>query len=172
MLDHINGVAVDVPAVPLVFDKFDNDFWSDPKNYPSFPYYTPVGPSVDPSLFPKGETELHIMSPVDPETNLEANAWLYPNRLKEIAKRFSDHLGYRPWIIGVPYAPRQRDDSDLKVSDGKALFQFDPNSDGNGNPAFRILFERRLARPFGTRPLVGSRRQSMFFFFVYRGAQC
>ncbi len=71
--------------------------------------------------------------------------------MKEIAKRFSDHLGYQLRIVSVPYAPRESDDPNLLVSDGKALFQFDPNSDGNGNPAFRILIERRLMPPFGTR---------------------
>lgn len=152
MLDHINGVAVNVPAVPLSFDNDSSEFWSNPDNQPSLPYFTPVGPSVDPSLFPKDETVLYLMSPVYPSVlGLGDKTLLYPNRMKEIAKRFSDHLGYKLWIESVPYAPRQKDDPDLRVSDGKALFQFDPNSDGNGNPAFRILFERRLVPPFGTR---------------------
>ncbi|KAJ3494530.1 hypothetical protein NLG97_g4023 [Lecanicillium saksenae] len=116
VLDHINGVHVEIPAVPLLLDDDDIKFWSDPKNQPAFPYFYPVGPNVDPSLFPKGETILHLMSPIYQNTALENNVWLYPNRLKEITKRFSDHLGYKPHVAGVPYAPRPPGSSGLRLA--------------------------------------------------------
>ncbi|KAM3513887.1 hypothetical protein MY11210_002515 [Beauveria gryllotalpidicola] len=139
VLDHISGTPVHWPVLPPPLRR-----WFESRL--SFTYVQPVGPSVDRTLFTQGNTIVWIMSPVYVTTRPSDNIWLYPNRIREIMKRISEHLGHRPMFQAVPYSTPQPGKID-QTSDGMALFQYDPNSDGFGIKGYRILFERRLQPP-------------------------
>ena len=81
------------------------------------------------------------MTPLDP---LAVGSLLYPKRMKEMIKRISDVLGYKPTTIGLPYTPWLGDYASHMDYMGKALFQYDPNSNKRGTKAYRIFFERRF----------------------------
>lgn len=143
VLDHISGDKVNNPAAPLPPTENQN-FWNIPNNQPSYPYVEPVGPKLDKGLYPRDTTRCFIMTPLDPFEPPKRNVLMYPNRMKETIKRISDVLGYKPTIYGIPYTPRKATDPNHVDYMGKALFQYDPNSNKRGTKAYRIFFEKRF----------------------------
>ncbi|OAA35361.1 hypothetical protein BBO_08782 [Beauveria brongniartii RCEF 3172] len=139
VLDHISGTPVIWPALPPPLRR-----WFESRL--SFTYAQPVGPSVDRTLFTDGNTIVWIMAPVYVGTNPSHNIFLYPKRNREIMKRIAEHLGHRPKFTAIPYSTPQ-EGRIYQPSDGMALFQYDPNSDGVGTRGYRALFERRLQPP-------------------------
>ncbi|KAK8144366.1 hypothetical protein G3M48_005894 [Beauveria asiatica] len=139
VLDHISGTRVRRPVLPPPLRR-----WFESRL--SFTYVQPVGPSVDRTLFTDGNTLVWIMTPVYVTTKPSDNIWLYPNRIGEIIDRIIQHLGHIPMFDVIPYSTPQPGKI-YQLSDGMALFQYDPNSDGVGTRGYRALFERRLQPP-------------------------
>ncbi|KAM3508694.1 hypothetical protein MY10362_001058 [Beauveria mimosiformis] len=139
VLDHISGTPVIWPALPPPLRS-----WFESRL--SFTYAQPFGPSVDRTLFTDGNTLVWILTPVAVMTEPSDCIWLYPNRIGEIITRIIQHLGHIPLFDVIPYATPQEGKIDLP-SDGMALFQYDPNSDGVGTRGYRAFFERRFQPP-------------------------
>ncbi|KAM5448709.1 hypothetical protein MaudCBS49596_005215 [Microsporum audouinii] len=111
-------------------------------------YIPPSGPPIDPNLFNRDtdETEFYIMTPfieiwkrrlINPRT---------PKRLAEIRKAIERHIGVAPKDVTYKYiALNYSDLADLALVNisnrGMALFQYDPDSDGNGQRAWRLFYE-------------------------------
>ncbi|EEQ29304.1 uncharacterized protein MCYG_02123 [Microsporum canis CBS 113480] len=70
----------------------------------------------------------------------------WPKRLAEIRKAIERHIGVAPKDVTYKYiALNYNDLADLALVNisnrGMALFQYDPDSDGNGQRAWRLFYE-------------------------------
>jgi hypothetical protein len=123
-------------------------------------YIAPTGPGINANLFNNratDQTSIYIFTPVKPETvRADMNN---PNSLKykdrygadgEVKNTIADIFGdRRPRITVVPYMPLNTANpveaaqfgTDAR---GVVLFQYDPNSDGNGKKAWRLFIEARV----------------------------
>ncbi|BCS29892.1 uncharacterized protein APUU_80195A [Aspergillus puulaauensis] len=120
-------------------------------------YIAPEGPPIDPKLFndPEDGTELHIMTPyVSTEEPIETTTELeYANRIEEVKAEIADILGIRPMEHVWPYRKLRWSYPDEyalvdKTCRGFALFQYDPDADGDGNRGWRIMYESKEIRKF------------------------
>ncbi len=87
---------------------------------------------------------------IGPQTTLSTDPNLslleYPNKIKAIRQTLADLIpginvviyGYPGWDEGVPEEDAQRETNER----GFALFQYDPDSDGNGNAGYRLYYEQ------------------------------
>ncbi|KAI9740055.1 MAG: hypothetical protein M1818_004806 [Claussenomyces sp. TS43310] len=110
---------------------------------PSVPLTFPLkGPSLDKSYFnrPGDNTVAYIMSPGDGNKVYE-----YPNKLGELKSALMDlvpgiHIELKNYV-----AIDVNDEEEAKqlwnTARGMALFQYDPDSDGQGNPSYRLFYE-------------------------------
>lgn len=124
---------------------------------------------IDANLFNDGRNDqsiTYIFTPVwpndpdDEDDNDEPSLedLKYPNRYGmgadgkggEVAKTISNIIATRsPRVVVVPYMPLNTGDEVQrnqlsKNRLGYALFQYDPNSDGNGQKAWRLFLEGRI----------------------------
>ena len=129
-----------------------------PNGYKTY-YIQPVGPGIDASNFNdqrNDQTEVFIFTPTigvsarrdATEANLK-----YKNRYGrngEVVATIADIFGVRrPRIAIVPYIPLDTsttagDDELGSNSRGAVLFQYDPDSDGNGQRRWRLFLEDRV----------------------------
>lgn len=112
------------------------------------PYIPPSGPGIDASFFniDEDETMLFIMIPVKEGQPLNFKIIEYLTRVISIETTIRRHIQRRFKIIRVQYVPLEYDNpEDLAIVNesrrGMCLFQYDPNSDGNGRKAWRIFME-------------------------------
>ncbi len=135
-----------------------------PNGYPR-PYRPPQGPGIDKTLFndkSKSETNVFVFTPVDPfkldyrtkktlKDGIKKENLKYPARYGtdgEVHTTIRDILGpdIFPRYTVVPYLPLNRSDpvEDAQLGTnarGSVLFQYDPDSDGEGQRRWRALLE-------------------------------
>jgi hypothetical protein len=123
-------------------------------------YIAPTGPGIDADLFnikATDQTTVYIFTPVKTGTVKadmnNANSLKYNERYgangevrNTIAAIFGDS---RPRVTIVPYMPLNTNDPVQAAqfgtdARGNVLFQYDPNSDGNGKKAWRLFIEARV----------------------------
>ncbi|KAM4063695.1 hypothetical protein HRG_006819 [Hirsutella rhossiliensis] len=115
------------------------------------PYVRPDGPGIDPDLFNRDddETTLYIMTPSSLGKSKDKGA-RNPTRVKEMSNKVKEILGREPrkaeiiyeafnWII-----PAEAAQVNLSHR-GMCLFQYDPNSNGKGQKAWRLFNEDNWA---------------------------
>lgn len=123
------------------------------------PYIPPTAPSIDRTLFNMegDQTKIYILTPTllgtneeekNQATKLKYNS-RYAARNSDFQVALSDYLGaYKaPRIVVRGYIPLNTNDNTENemlgtTLRGMSLFQYDPNSDGKGTKAWRILFEK------------------------------
>ena len=115
-------------------------------------YIAPTGDGIDANLFNNGrsdQTTIYIYTPYDrskPGQVLKYDARYGPNG--EVKDTIGEILGNnRPKIVMLPYTPLDTGDPVEREqlgtnSRGCVLFQYDPNSDGNGKRAWRLFAEK------------------------------
>lgn len=151
-MDFIKGRTVTNPAASPILQ---NEKWrlDDPKKKDdSKVYIAPTGPGVDSSVFTSDrgqKTTLYIMAPTTREATSNEFPLRYPNHVASITNAIKDQLGGKKPTYVPPhkYVTLDPDNvkSDLKkmfeTTRGTALFQYDPNSDGNNQRAWRLWLE-------------------------------
>ncbi|PVH73017.1 hypothetical protein DL98DRAFT_59479 [Cadophora sp. DSE1049] len=123
-------------------------------------YISPDGPGIDANLFNNGatdQTHVYIFTPV--KYGAARGDLNNPNSLKyaarygaggEVVNTIADIFGVtRPRVTIVPYIPLNTNDPAQgaqlgKDARGTVLFQYDPDSDGNGKKAWRLFMEARM----------------------------
>lgn len=112
------------------------------------PYIPPTGPGIDASLFNEDtdETKLFIMTPVADGQAAGSTKIKYATRIPAIETAVRRHIGRRPENIRYNYQRLDYNDPDdqgiiNRSHRGMALFQYDPNSDGRGQRAWRLFLE-------------------------------
>lgn len=69
----------------------------------------------------------------------------YPNRVRRVERALRSYLGRKITIVRVPYF---RINTNIEASDtderGMALFQYDPDADGQGKRQWRLFYENRV----------------------------
>jgi hypothetical protein len=114
-------------------------------------YIAPTGPGITANLFNNGrtdQTQLFIFTPFLPGTKtLKYEARYGLNG--EVKDTIATILGNRAKAIMVPYTPLDSLDAAESAqlgtdARGNVLFQYDPNSDGNGKKAWRLFMENRI----------------------------
>ncbi|KAI8954476.1 hypothetical protein F4801DRAFT_533345 [Xylaria longipes] len=155
------GNNLDTPGDPafgqrvLMFLKGDQVSNPAPNGYKD--YIAPRGPGIDTNLYNNKRTDqttVFIFTPCKPEYDTPSEGCLkYPNRYGrngEVVKTIGEIFGVRrPKVALVPYVPLNTNDprqsAELGTNNrGAALFQYDPNSDGNGKKAWRLFLEKRF----------------------------
>jgi hypothetical protein len=123
-------------------------------------YIAPTGPGINANLFnikATDQTTVFIFTPVKAGTAKadmnNANSLKYKDRYgadgevrNTIGAIFGDS---RPRVTIVPYMPLNTNDPAQAAqfgtdARGNVLFQYDPNSDGNGQKAWRLFMEGRV----------------------------
>ncbi|KAJ3559040.1 hypothetical protein NPX13_g9596 [Xylaria arbuscula] len=120
-------------------------------------YIAPAGPGIDADLFNRkstDQTSIYIFTPCNDESTTANGCKLkYPNRYGmngEVRDTIASIFGVRrPRIVLVPYIRlntlNPNEDAELGTnSRGAVLFQYDPNSDGDGQKAWRLFLEKRF----------------------------
>lgn len=112
------------------------------------PYVAPVGDAIDPDLFNRDDddTRLYISVPT-PKGSRDVRKQRRPKRNSELKSMVEEIVGKAfPSESIVPYValntddPREREMMN-KSHRGLYLFQYDPDSDGNGQKAWRLFLE-------------------------------
>lgn len=156
-----NGENPDTPDDPafnervLMFLKGQEVTDPSPNGYKD--YVAPTGPGIDPNLYnikATDQTRVYIFTPCKLGITTPAESCIkYKNRYGrngELVKTIADIFGVRrPTVIVVPYVPLNlndpREDAMLGTNNrGAVLFQYDPDSDGNGKKAWRLFLEKRF----------------------------
>jgi hypothetical protein len=135
VIKHLRGQPVNNPA---------------PSSYRA--YIPPIGPGIDASLFnaDSDETYLYIMTPIARNIKDEKSKLLeYPIRARAIATAVKRHIGKTPETVESPYLRLnynlpEEEALENRSRRGMALFQYDPNSDGNGKRAYRLFLEEKF----------------------------
>lgn len=121
-----------------------------PSNYA--PYITPEGPFIDGSLFndrQSDRTHLFIMTPAAEDEPAGSEDYEYGGRKNEIVDAVRAVLGdgVEPRVTVYGYQPLDYPEDEHGViidgARGIALFQYDPDADGNGRSAWRVFLEDR-----------------------------
>ncbi|KAF2117936.1 hypothetical protein BDV96DRAFT_644273 [Lophiotrema nucula] len=126
-----------------------------PNPAPNFlkPYLTPEGPFIQVDLFNRqdtDETKLFISTPTALGVPITRSRfqYRYPLRIKKMAEAVAERIGLTPEVDLIPYQaldysdPQQFSQAGTNAR-GHHLFQFDPDSDGNGQRAWRLFAEHR-----------------------------
>ncbi|TGJ78222.1 hypothetical protein E0Z10_g10548 [Xylaria hypoxylon] len=116
------------------------------------------GDSIDPSLFTgnNGPAFAYIMTPrqeqADP-TRQNPNppvpgpdTQLYAERMRQLSQTLTSLIPGL-WVVYYNYIAAnaaQYEEQDAQQHRGKALFEYDPNADGNNNANFRIWYEQNM----------------------------
>ena len=96
------------------------------------------------------ETRLYIFTPVQYRTEISLDNLRFPNHYGpegEVVRTVNTLLGTNPMVEIVPYdRVNFREEENLldTTSRGHVVFQYDPNSDGNGKRAWRLFLENRF----------------------------
>lgn len=119
------------------------------------PYIQPTGPGINGDLFNRrreDQTAVYIFTPVWPEGPKDVSNLKYQERYGlngEVKRTIADIFGSQPKVTIVPYKPLNTADATQAQqlgtdARGTVLFQYDPNSDGNGQRAWRLFIEARV----------------------------
>jgi len=134
----------------------DNEPWrlNDPK-YKNDPkvYIPPSGPGIDPARFgsSRGQrTLLFMMVPTVRGATSNQDALRYPQRVGSMRNAINNLLNRAPGYTEHKYVALNPDnvpgDEEKMWTSlrGTVLFQYDPNSNGNGKRAWRLWMEDRF----------------------------
>lgn len=113
-------------------------------------YIPPQGPGINDQFFTTDRserTQLFMMIPTVKATP-RTGRLRYPNHVKAMHDTIDAHIGKKLAFTEVKYSALDPDgpDGNLMWEDlrGTALFQYDPDSDGNGKRAWRMWLEERF----------------------------
>ena len=122
-------------------------------------YVAPTGPGIDVSMFNNkatDQTQVWIFTPSTREKRTEIKDLQFLRYRNyygpdgDVYKTIADIFASRkPRVVQVPYIPLDTNNPAQSAllgtnSRGVVLFQYDPNSDGNGKRAWRLFMEDRV----------------------------
>lgn len=105
-----------------------------------------TGPVINAALFPiQPSTRVYIMTPRKGAGN--PNRSNYRTKVPQLRAQIEAVLGAGVTFVTFNYVPRDCNDNNLFAGQrGVALFQYDPDSDGNNNPGWRLFYEHHVFR--------------------------
>lgn len=108
-----------------------------------------IGPALDPSLFNRAgdETRIYIMHPHRTPTS-SSQTPLYRGKLPRLKSMLSGLLPNAPTVLWLykrlDFSDSEDEEQAENTQSGHALFQFDPNGRGTGNPGWRLFYEEHV----------------------------
>ncbi|KAI1120476.1 hypothetical protein F5Y10DRAFT_289646 [Nemania abortiva] len=152
-----DGLGADIPEDPAFDDRVLKFIRGETVDVPAAgegDYLPPSGPSPNAKFFNKldtDETTLVIFTPLKDGAEYSLENIHFKNHYGpegELVKAFKTLLGATPKIEVIPYrAVDLNTEGELldTTARGHVVFQYDPNSDGNGKKAWRCFLESRFA---------------------------
>ncbi|KAJ9294734.1 hypothetical protein DTO271G3_6654 [Paecilomyces variotii] len=111
-----------------------------------------TGAGITKSLYAGKTPYLFVMTPRPfPEVDAAGNAQVpssdqqrYPGRIATIVSTIRDRLGEQPTVVFYNYLPGSSDKPPETKYQGRVLFEFDANADGNRRANFRLWYEEAM----------------------------